>query len=85
MPGMPYATKGPYVSHFPPGTSMQLTGLRARPELNGQEGTLVVFDTFKGRWSFEVDSTGEVLSVKEDNLELLGAREEPDEPMPDPD
>lgn len=52
------------------GCRVQITGLQAKPELNGREGTLLNFMADTGRWGV-VLSGGNKLSVKPDNLELL--------------
>jgi len=51
------------------GKKVRLTGLKAKPELNEQEGTLVCFDEVKGRWQTKL-TNGQMLEVKPDNLEL---------------
>ena len=52
-----------------PGTKARLQGLKAKPELNGQEGTLLSFDKIKGRWQTLL-SSGISVQVKPENLEV---------------
>ena len=51
------------------GTLVELTGLKARGELNGQGGLVQFFAKDSGRYSIKLDS-GSVLSVKGENLLL---------------
>ena len=39
-----------------------------KPEMNGQEGVLLMFDEAKGRWQVKLNS-GKVLEVKPENLQ----------------
>lgn len=51
-------------------TKVRVSGLKAKPELNGQAGRLLKFDEEKGRWQTKLDS-GKMLEIKPDNLEPL--------------
>mmetsp|Transcript_31246 Transcript_31246/g.72872 ORF Transcript_31246/g.72872 Transcript_31246/m.72872 type:complete len:280 (+) Transcript_31246:68-907(+) len=51
------------------GGTAQVTGLKARPELNGQAVTIKAKDSTTGRWRCEVISSGESIKVKADNLQ----------------
>jgi len=55
-----------------PRMTVRIVGLKAKPELNGQEGTLMKFDESKGRWQTQL-SSGKTLEVKPDNLEAKDA------------
>ena len=57
------------LSALVPGHEVRLQGLKAKPELNGQEGTLLKFDEAKGRWQTKLRS-GKVLEVKPENLKF---------------
>ena len=45
-----------------------LHGLRSRPDLNGQSGTLVQWHEERQRWAVEVDESEESIWVKPENL-----------------
>lgn len=49
------------------GQSVTLQGLKAKPELNGEQGIALLFDTASGRWDVRLRS-GEGYKVKPDNL-----------------
>ena len=50
-----------------PGSAVYVTGVVAKPELNGKEGTLVAFDKEKGRW--QVRLADGVKLLRAENLE----------------
>ena len=53
-----------------PGAAVMLTGLAAKPELNGAEGVLGSFDEAVGRWQVKLTAGGSV-KVKPVNIEPL--------------
>lgn len=57
---------------LPPGDSVTLVGLKARPEVNGRRGTVRGFDATKARFAVELkddaDGAAETLALKRDNL-----------------
>ena len=58
----------PDVAALAPGLEVRLQGLKMKPEMNGQEGVLLMFDEAKGRWQIKLNS-GKVLEVKPENLQ----------------
>ena len=50
------------------GTDVQLRGLQAKPELNGQRGVLTGFDASTGRCSVQLEDGGGPFSIKPANL-----------------
>jgi len=63
-----------------PGREVQLTGLAAAPQLNGERGSLQAFHSGRGRWAVRLHHSGEVKLVRPENLERI--EEEPDEIAP---
>jgi len=62
-------SRGP---EFASGQAVRVRGLSARPDLNGQEGTIVELDELQGRWRvLMADGTGKML--KPANLEACDA------------
>ena len=58
---------------------MRLTGLVARPELNGRCGTVLGPGGTGGRWEVRLEGSAEVspiVGVKDSNLELLRTEEQ---------
>ena len=53
------------------GAKIRVNGLNARPEFNGTTGTTVSWDSAKGRVGIKLDDSGEKLSLKPANLEVL--------------
>ncbi|OLP91937.1 S-antigen protein [Symbiodinium microadriaticum] len=51
-------------------TAVRLGGLRAAPQLNGQRGVLELWDPSARRWKVRLISTGEIKSVKPENLAM---------------
>lgn len=49
---------------------VQVAGLSGRPELNGEEGTLVDFDPASGRYRVQIESKDTVVSLKPGNVVL---------------
>lgn len=59
------------LQQFLPGQEVRVKGLLARPDLNGQKGTIVELDFYEGRWKVRMqDGTGKLL--KTENLEIIG-------------
>jgi hypothetical protein len=56
-----------------PEMKVKLHGLKAQPDLNGQEAVLVKFNEEKGRWETKIGSgkSGKMLEIKPDNLEAI--------------
>jgi hypothetical protein len=63
---------GAVAASLEPNGHVRVVGLKAKPELNGMDGTLVAFDESKGRWATRL-SSGKMLEVKPDNLEPIAA------------
>ena len=57
---------------FAPGMPARLVGLKARPLLNGREGTLSFYDGAADRWAFKTGA--EAIRVKASCLEPIGSR-----------
>ena len=55
-------------STIPIGTTVELRGLQAKPELNGQRGVVTEFIASTGRCSVQMESGGEPLSIKPHNM-----------------
>ena len=51
--------------------SVQVVGIKGRPELNGQTGTIGTFDEAKGRYPVHLES-GESVLIKMMNLVAIG-------------
>merc|ERR1712048_703600 len=64
-----YARSIADISTFVPGTRVCITDLKAKPELNGVEGTLVAFNADKARWQVQLDNDLGSKLFKEENLE----------------
>ena len=62
------SSTSPDVAALAPGLEVRLQGLKMKPEMNGQEGVLLMFDEVKGRWQMKLNS-GKVLEVKPENLQ----------------
>ena len=62
--------------NLPAGTKIRVNGLAARPEFNGQTGVAVSWDGAKGRVGVKMDESGEKLSLKPANLEVVAAAAE---------
>mmetsp|Transcript_108213 Transcript_108213/g.328906 ORF Transcript_108213/g.328906 Transcript_108213/m.328906 type:complete len:548 (-) Transcript_108213:264-1907(-) len=58
------------------GAQVRLRNLQARPDLNGQLGTLASFERDRGRWQVRAEGASGVHLIKEENLEPTAAREE---------
>lgn len=64
---------------------VHIVGLSGRPELNGQQATVVNFDKESGRFRVQVESKKEVVSLKPDNfimpdgtsVEIMGVQKQP--------
>jgi len=65
------ASSTPQPENIPPGTTVRISGLGGRPEFNGQTGIAVSWDSAKGRIGIKLDKSGEKLSLKLANLEVL--------------
>eukprot|EP00439_Symbiodinium_sp_Y106_P042254 s3136_g5.t1 len=50
--------------------AVRFGGLRAAPQLNGQRGILELWDPSSRRWKVRLISTGEIKSVKPENLSM---------------
>ncbi|CAK0888950.1 unnamed protein product, partial [Prorocentrum cordatum] len=59
-------------AHMGPGSEVLVVGLRARPELNGQRGTVVEWDGAELRWKVAMDD-GSGKMFREANLTLCGS------------
>jgi len=57
---------------FIPGAQVSVTGLQARPELNGLLGVLEEFDGAKGRWVVRLAETSSTKLFRQDNVTLTG-------------
>ena len=56
---------------IPIGTNVQLRGLQAKPELNGQRGVVTGFEASTGRCSVQLeDGRGTTYSLKPENLDV---------------
>ncbi len=53
------------------GARAALTGLQAKPELNGATGVVKSFSEATGRYAVELDTGGEPVMVKEANLKRV--------------
>jgi len=60
-------------SAMEPKGQVRVQGLKAKPELNGTDATLVSFDESKGRWAIRLTASGKMLEVKPENLESVAA------------
>lgn len=56
-----------------PGTYVLLQNLVARPEMNGQIGVTVEFDTAARRWQVRLLLTGKVVLLKDTNLQRISS------------
>ena len=54
---------------IPIGTNVQLRGLQAKPELNGQRGVVTGFDASSGRCSVQLEDGRGPYKIKPENLE----------------
>lgn len=62
---------GPHFSdEISPGATARLHGLRARPALNGEVGSIESFDVAKNRWQVLL-RTGEHVLLKTENLQMV--------------
>lgn len=50
---------------------MKIQGVNGQPELNGQEGSIVKYDTENDRWVIKMKETGKGKGIKAENLVLL--------------
>ena len=53
------------------GARAALTGLQAKPELNGTTGVVKCFSEATGRYAVQLDTGGEPVMVKEANLKRV--------------
>ena len=51
---------------------MRISGLQARPELNGRCGVAELFDVAKGRYKVAVEGEAEAVMLKPANLQYVG-------------
>lgn len=58
-----------------PGVAVRLRDLKARPELNGQVGVTVEFDSKKERWQVKLLDSGEKMLLKAVNLQGMSSEE----------
>merc|ERR1719387_968138 len=57
---------------FSSGEVVEIHGLQAKPELNGQRCRLRAFLPADGRWTADVEGRAEPVKIKEANLRRLG-------------
>ena len=61
---------------IPIATSVQLRGLRAKPELNGQLAVVTGFDASSGRCSVQLEDGRGPYKIKPENLEVVTEKRE---------
>lgn len=52
------------------GATVEILGLKSKPELNGSKAKLLKFDVSSGRWTVQVTSSGSLCSLKPENLKI---------------
>ena len=55
-------------SRFPTGTRVELRGLQAKPELNGQQGAVIKFVASSGRYAVRVDGGVGDFQLRPENI-----------------
>lgn len=71
VPVRPSAVDEAIERKYPQGTRVRIVGLKGRAELNGHSGTVVSWDTEKGRLGVQVDGVTKPVALLPENIELV--------------